>query len=68
MNKRIQVRGQGSAVSMARLTVVAEWLLSALMAAYFAGNTLPAAWRTLNTDFPNYYLTARLAREILQSL
>ncbi len=25
--------------------------------------TLPAAWKSLNTDFSNYYLTARLARE-----
>ena len=24
---------------------------------------LPAAWRTLNTDFSNYYLTARLSQE-----
>ena len=30
---------------------------------YFAVHTLPAGWKTLNTDFSNYYLTARLARE-----
>jgi Glycosyltransferase family 87/WD40-like Beta Propeller Repeat len=63
MNQAIQVLGQRSAVSKARLIVVAEWLLIAFMVAYFGGNTLPAAWRTLNTDFSNYYLTARLARE-----
>jgi Glycosyltransferase family 87/WD40-like Beta Propeller Repeat len=27
------------------------------------GYTLPRAWKTLNTDFPNYYLAARLVRE-----
>jgi len=31
--------------------------------AYFAMHTLPHAWSRLNTDFPNYYLTARLAHE-----
>jgi Glycosyltransferase family 87/WD40-like Beta Propeller Repeat len=41
----------------------AEWLLITLMAAYFCFHTFPAAWKTLNTDFPNYYLTARLAKE-----
>ncbi|WP_260738650.1 glycosyltransferase 87 family protein [Tunturiibacter lichenicola] len=41
----------------------AEWLLFALMLWYFVLHTLPTAWITLNTDFPNYYLTARIARE-----
>jgi len=50
-------------MSTAGLTQIVEWILSALMVAYFAVHTLPAAWRTLNTDFPNYYLTAHLARE-----
>ncbi|ADV83395.1 WD40-like beta Propeller containing protein [Terriglobus saanensis SP1PR4] len=26
-------------------------------------HTLPRAWRTLNTDFPNYYMAARLVHE-----
>jgi hypothetical protein len=38
-------------------------MLFALLAAYMGVRTLPRAWRTLNTDFPNYYLTARLTRE-----
>jgi hypothetical protein len=50
-------------MSAAGLTPIVEWILSALMVTYFAVHTLPAAWKTLNTDFPNYYLTARLARE-----
>ncbi|HMH15372.1 MAG TPA: glycosyltransferase 87 family protein [Edaphobacter sp.] len=40
-----------------------EWTLLVLAIAYFGLRTLPHAWRTLNTDFPNYYLTARLTRE-----
>jgi hypothetical protein len=30
---------------------------------YISGRALPRAWQRLNTDFPNYYLTARLVRE-----
>jgi hypothetical protein len=33
------------------------------MLAYLGFHTLPAGWKTLNTDFSNYYLAARLARE-----
>lgn len=42
---------------------VGELLLLALLVTYFGMRTLPRAWRTLNTDFPNYYLTARLTHE-----
>jgi hypothetical protein len=31
--------------------------------AYLGLHTMPRAWTKLNTDFPNYYLTARLAHE-----
>jgi hypothetical protein len=58
-----QVHRPLSAMSTAKWLPIAEWLLFALMAAYFGIHTLPAAWKTLNTDFSNYYLTARLARE-----
>jgi Glycosyltransferase family 87/WD40-like Beta Propeller Repeat len=34
-----------------------------LLGCYLFGHTLPRAWRSLNTDFPNYYLAARLVRE-----
>jgi hypothetical protein len=44
-------------------TAIIEWIACILMLAYFGFHTLPAAWKTLNTDFSNYYLTARLARE-----
>jgi Glycosyltransferase family 87/WD40-like Beta Propeller Repeat len=30
---------------------------------YLFVHTVPSAWRTLNTDFPNYYTSARLAHE-----
>jgi hypothetical protein len=33
------------------------------LGSYLFGHTLPRAWRSLNTDFPNYYLAARLTRE-----
>ena len=41
----------------------AEWLLLILCSALLAFHTMPRAWRTLNTDFPNYYLAAQLAHE-----
>jgi hypothetical protein len=39
---------------------VAEWILLAALLAVFAGRGFLPAWRTLNTDFPNYYLAASL--------
>lgn len=38
----------------------AEWLVLVLLLGLFVGRALVPAWRTLNTDFPNYYLTALL--------
>jgi hypothetical protein len=58
-----RARGQQFATSAGGRAVIVEWILSALMVVYFGSHTLPAAWKTLNTDFSNYYLTARLARE-----
>jgi hypothetical protein len=45
---------------------VASWLERALITLallYLAAHTLPKAWKTLNTDFPNYYMSARLVHE-----
>jgi hypothetical protein len=53
----------GSGRITAGPTAIIEWIVCILMSAYFGFHTLPAAWKTLNTDFSNYYLTARLARE-----
>jgi hypothetical protein len=30
---------------------------------YLCLHTMPRAWNKLNTDFPNYYLSARIAHE-----
>jgi hypothetical protein len=45
---------------LARIRIWTGILLVAVLAAVFAGRTLWPAWRTLNTDFPNYYVAARL--------
>ncbi len=39
-----------------------EWVLVAGLAAIFLGRGFVPAWRTLNTDFPNYYVAAALRR------
>jgi Glycosyltransferase family 87/WD40-like Beta Propeller Repeat len=38
--------------------VAAEWLLLAMLIAVFAVWGFAPAWRTMNTDFPNYFLPA----------
>lgn len=40
-----------------------ERVVLLMAVAYLGLHTVPRAWTNLNTDFPNYYLTARLARE-----
>jgi Glycosyltransferase family 87/WD40-like Beta Propeller Repeat len=42
---------------------ICEWVLTALLLVQIGARTAPKAWHTLNTDFPNYYLTARLTHE-----
>jgi hypothetical protein len=42
---------------------IVEWMLLLFLAAQMGVRTLPKAWHTLNTDFPNYYLTATLVHE-----
>ncbi len=49
--------GPSEGVAVAKWTRVAEWLIFVLLVSYFGLHTLPASWNTLNTDFPNYYLT-----------
>lgn len=46
-----------------RWSRIGGWILLALLATQMALRTLPKAWHTLNTDFPNYYLTASLVHE-----
>jgi hypothetical protein len=40
-----------------------ERLALVLAVAYLGLHTVPRAWAKLNTDFPNFYLTARMAHE-----
>lgn len=43
-----------------------SWIERAVLliaVAYLGLHTVPRAWKELNTDFPNYYMTARLAHE-----
>ena len=49
--------------TLARVLVWTEILLLAVLAALFAGRSFLPAWRNLNTDFPNYYVAARLYTE-----
>jgi hypothetical protein len=42
---------------------ILEWFLLAGLLATFAGRSFLPAWRTLNSEFPNYYLAAALYRE-----
>jgi hypothetical protein len=39
---------------------VAEWILLAVLLAVFVGRGFLPGWRTLNSDFPNYYIAASL--------
>jgi uncharacterized membrane protein len=40
-----------------------EWFLLFALITQIGFRTAPNAWRTLNSDFPNYYLTGRLVHE-----
>lgn len=52
-----------SRARVATLIVALEWVALMAGVVYLGGRTLPRAWEKLDTDFPNYYLTARLLRE-----
>ncbi|HEY2002764.1 MAG TPA: glycosyltransferase 87 family protein [Acidobacteriaceae bacterium] len=46
-----------------RVVVWVESGVLFLLIAFLGLHTMPRAWATLNTDFPNYYMSARLAHE-----
>jgi len=53
-------------MSQSQDRAIVRWLergALVLLVCYLCIHTMPRAWHTLNTDFPNYYLTARLAHE-----
>jgi hypothetical protein len=45
-----------------QLPLSVEWVLLVLLTALFVWHAFLPAWRTLNSDFPNYYLAASLYR------
>jgi hypothetical protein len=51
------------AIPWKRRALWLERVVLCLSLLYLSGHTLPQAWRSLNTDFPNYYMAARLAHE-----
>jgi len=54
----------GESGSARRVTVGrAEWLVVASLVALFVLRALVPAWERVSSDFPNYYLAARLLRE-----
>ena len=55
------VRGRGR--ERIRAAFVVEMALLTMGILFFAVRVLPRAWSKVNTDFPNYYVTARLMRE-----
>jgi len=53
-------------VTTARKSGVVHWLERAALCfalLYVCLHVVPRAWRTLNTDFPNYYMSARLVHD-----
>lgn len=48
---------------VAQIVMVVEWMTLVAASLYLVGRALPHTWLHLNTDFPNYYVTARLLRE-----
>jgi hypothetical protein len=48
---------------IAKLIVATEWFVLLAGMTYLCGRTLPRAWQHLNTDFPSYYVAARLLHE-----
>ncbi len=40
-----------------------EYLLLCVALLFLCAHSVPRAWRTLNTDFPNYYIAAQLAND-----
>ena len=53
----------GAFTQMGKTIDIVEWIIITILMMYLVGKTLPDAWNNLNTDFPNYYLTSRLAHE-----
>jgi hypothetical protein len=46
-----------------RVVATGEWVLFVALLAVFGLKGFLPAWRTLNTDFPNYYVAASIHRQ-----
>jgi hypothetical protein len=57
------LRHNMTAVHERRIIQWAECIVLLLMVVYACFHVMPRAWRTLITDFPNYYMSARLTHE-----
>ena len=57
------VTGRPPAPGMGTAILIAEWLLLLICIGYVGMRIVPRAWHHLNTDFPNYYVTATLLRD-----
>ncbi|HEV2418539.1 MAG TPA: hypothetical protein VGX94_12105, partial [Terriglobia bacterium] len=53
----------GGARSIKRLRIWAEFIAILALGGVFIWRGFAPAWKTLNTDFPDYYLAARLYHE-----
>lgn len=49
-----------ASVRLGHFLVAVEWVLFSALLVLFVARALVPGWRVLNTDFPNYYLTAAL--------
>src|SRR5438309_346890 len=59
----VESKGPTYSFNLRRAVTLLEWLVVAGLSFYLGVSTLSRAWNTLNTDFPNYYLSARLLYE-----
>jgi Glycosyltransferase family 87/WD40-like Beta Propeller Repeat len=55
--------GPDSGPGWGRWIRIGEWVLVALLAVHFGIRSLPRAWGTVNTDFPDYFVAASLVHE-----
>lgn len=66
MTSEFRIRLYAGAVltqSKARASVWIERVILVLALVFFCTHSFPRTWRSLNTDFPNYYLAAQLVHD-----
>jgi hypothetical protein len=50
-------------MTSSRLLTIVEWILLAALVGVFVVSGFLPAWRTMNTDFPNYFVAASIHRQ-----